>query len=120
MDTFPYNAHTTASDSLWAGLPVLTYAGQSFASRVSASLLTSSGIPDFITHSYTDYENKAIEFSKNTNLIKKTKDYLKENKLKNTLFNSNLYTKNLEKAYVHIYENYLNGFQPEHIYIDSI
>jgi len=120
LDTFPYNAHTTASDSLWAGLPVLTYAGQSFASRVSASLLTSSGLPEFITHSYTDYENKAIEFSKNTNLINKTKDYLKENKLKNTLFNSNLYTKNLEKAYVHIYENYLNGLQPEHIYIESI
>lgn len=118
LDTFPYNAHTTASDSLWAGLPVLTCSGKSFASRVSASLLTSCGLPNFVTHSFVDYEYKAIELANNTEMIAKAKDFLKINNKKSPLFNSNLFTMNLEKAYSNIFKNYIYGLPPNHIYID--
>jgi predicted O-linked N-acetylglucosamine transferase (SPINDLY family) len=118
LDTFPYNAHTTASDSLWAGLPVLTCAGQSFASRVSASLLTSCGLPNFITNSFAEFEYKAIELSHNPQIVKNAKDFLKNNINKSPLFNSKLFTMNLEKAYLAVYVNYLNGMSPNHIYID--
>jgi predicted O-linked N-acetylglucosamine transferase (SPINDLY family) len=118
LDTFPYNAHTTASDSLWAGLPVLTCSGQSFASRVSASLLTSCGLPNFITNSFIDFEYKAIEFSNNPKIINQAKYFLKNNNTKSALFNSKLYTLNLEKAYLVVYENYLNKLKPDHLYIE--
>jgi len=118
LDTFPYNAHTTASDSLWTGLPVLTCSGRSFASRVSASLLNSCGLTNFITYSFEDFENKAIELANNPEIIKKAKEFLKINNKKSTLFNSNLFTMNLEKAYLAVYKNYLNGTPPNNFYID--
>jgi protein O-GlcNAc transferase len=65
LDTFPYNAHTTASDALWAGLPVLTLMGESFASRVAASLLNAIGLPELITSSQEEYEALAIELALN-------------------------------------------------------
>jgi predicted O-linked N-acetylglucosamine transferase (SPINDLY family) len=120
LDTFPYNAHTTASDSLWAGLPVLTCAGKSFASRVSASLLTSCGLANFITNSFADFECKAIELSNNPEIVRNAKDFLNINinNKKIPLFNSKLFTMNLEKAYLAVYKNYLNGMSPYNIYID--
>jgi predicted O-linked N-acetylglucosamine transferase (SPINDLY family) len=117
LDTFPYNAHTTASDALWAGLPVLTLKGESFASRVSASLLTSSGLTLFISDSLVEYENKAIYFSNNPDLIKNAKHHLLINNINNPLFNSSLFTKNLENAYKIIYKNYLTKLSPNHIYV---
>jgi predicted O-linked N-acetylglucosamine transferase (SPINDLY family) len=118
LDTFPYNAHTTASDSLWAGLPVLTCAGKSFASRVSASLLTSCGLPNFITNSSAEFEYKAIEFANNPEIVKSTKNFLKINNKISPLFNSKLFTINLEEAYRAVYKNYLNGISTNNIYID--
>ena len=118
LDTFPYNAHTTASDSLWAGLPILTCSGRSFASRVSASLLNSCGLSNFTTYSFADYENKAIELANNPEIIKNAKDFLKNNNKKSPLFNSNLFTMNLEKAYLAVYKNYLNGIPPNNLFID--
>ena len=118
LDTFPYNAHTTASDSLWSGLPVLTCKGNSFASRVASSLLSSCGLSDFITKSFDEYESKAIELSNNPELIQKAKNHLNINKFIIPLFDAKLYLKNIEKAYTLIYENYLNGMSPNHIQID--
>ena len=65
LDTYPYNAGTTASDALWMGLPVLTLSGNSFSSRIAASLLNAVNIPELITNSQSKYEAKAIELATN-------------------------------------------------------
>ncbi len=89
LDTYPYNAGTTASDSLWMGTPVLTVSGKTFASRVCASLLTSSGLSDLITTSIEDYIQKAIDLAKNPSVIKAYKDHLNQSGLNFIdLFNS--------------------------------
>ena len=81
VDTFPYTAHTTCSDALWAGLPVLTCAGESFASRVSASLLNAIGLSELATHTIKGYEDMAIELANNPIRLKKIKNELEKNKL---------------------------------------
>ena len=69
IDTFPYNGHTTTSDALWSGLPVLTLQGETFASRVSSSLLNALGLPELVTKSSIEYEKKAIELGNNLTKI---------------------------------------------------
>jgi protein O-GlcNAc transferase len=69
LDTLPYNAHSTACDALWSGVPVLTCAGRSFAGRVAASALTAVGLPELITHSLEEYERKAIELAQNPRAV---------------------------------------------------
>ena len=81
LDTFPCNAHTTASDALWAGLPVLTLMGQSFPSRVAASLLTAIGLPELITTTSQEYEALAIELAKNPEKLAALKEKLAKNRL---------------------------------------
>lgn len=115
LDTLPYNAGTTASDSLWAGLPILTIMGQSFASRLASSILNAAGLSELITHSQKEYENKAIELALEPNKLKIIKNKLKENRSKCLLFNSKLTTKNIEKAYIEIYNNYNLGHLPKSI-----
>ena len=117
LDTFPYNAHTTASDALWAGLPVLTLAGQSFASRVAASLLNEIGLPELITSSQEEYEALAIELALNPNKLADIKLKLANNRLSAPLFDTPLFTKNLEAAYRVMYERCQAGIKPESISI---
>ena len=117
LDTLPYNAHTTSSDALWAGLPVLTLMGQSFASRVSASLLTAIGLPELITQTQEEYENLAIELATNSEKLFAIKNQLKANLLTEPLFNSQLFTRHLEAAYAHAYERYQDNLSPDHIYV---
>ena len=117
IDTFPYNAHTTASDALWAGLPVLTLMGESFASRVAGSLLNAIDLPELITHTKKEYEDKAIELANNKSLLNEIRNKLNKNRLIKPLFNTKLFTKNLEKAYLMIYEKYINNKKPENIEI---
>ena len=100
LDTFPYNAHTTASDALWSGLPVLTLAGKSFASRVAASLLTAIGLPELITYSEHEYVLKAIELASNPQKLKAIKEKLIANKLTTPLFDTQRYAKSIELAYM--------------------
>ena len=108
LDTLPYNAHTTANDSLWAGLPVLTCLGNTFPGRVGASLLNSVGLADLVTFSLEDYKKKAVYFGNNPNEITKIKNKLNKNKFEYPLFNQELYTKNLESIFVKLYkEHYL-------------
>lgn len=119
IDTLPYNAHTTASDALWAGLPVLTCMGESFASRVAASLLNAIELPELITTSQAEYEAKAIELANNPAKLKAIKDKLERNRLTTALFDTSRYTKHIEAAYMKMYERYQADLLPDHIYIDA-
>jgi len=118
LDTLPYNAHTTSSDALWTGLPVLTLVGQSFASRVAASLLKAISLPELITNTQEEYEALAIELAMNHQKIADIKLKLANNRLTTPLFNTPLFTKNLESAYIKMYERYQNDMKPDHILID--
>jgi predicted O-linked N-acetylglucosamine transferase (SPINDLY family) len=117
LDTFPYNAHTTASDALWAGLPLLTLMGESFASRVAASLLNAIELPELITTTQEHYEALAIELASNPAKLKAIKNKLETNRLTKPLFDTPRFTKHLEDAYTKIYERYHADLPPEHIYI---
>jgi len=117
LDTFPYNAHTTTSDALWAGLPVLTLMGQSFASRVAASLLNAIGLPELITNTQEEYEALAIELAMNPKKLATIKEKIRVNRLTTPLFNTPLFTKNIEAAYLRMYECYQNDLKPDHIEI---
>ena len=119
LDTLPYNAHTTASDALWAGLPVLTLMGESFASRVAASLLHAIELPELITTNTEQYEAKAIELATNPAKLKAIKDKLERNRLTTALFDTPRFTKNLEAAYTKMYERYQADLPPDHIYIEQ-
>jgi len=99
IDTLPYNAHTTASDALWVGLPVLTCMGESFASRVAASLLNAIGMPELITTSHQEYEALAISLGNDPQRVQAMKQKLEHNKLTTPLFDSSLFTKNIENLY---------------------
>ena len=96
LDTFNYNAHTTASDALWAGMPLITVAGKSFSSRVSASLLNSMGLNELICSSEKQYYEKALDLGKNPGKLSLLKQKLSKNKNSYPLFDSNLFVKNYE------------------------
>lgn len=117
LDTLPYNAHTTASDALWAGLPVLTCKGNSFPGRVAASLLTAIELPELITDSLDDYEQKAIELANNTTTLRGIRKKLETNKYVTPLFNTRLFTRHLEAAYQQIALRSQAGLLPENIFI---
>ena len=117
LDTYPYNAGTTASDALWIGVPVLTLMGRSFASRVAASLLNAIGLPELITNTQEEYEALAIELALSPKKLLAIKLKLAENRLTAPLFDTPLFAKNLETAYIKMYERYRAGLKPEHIFI---
>lgn len=99
LDTLPYNAHTTTSDALWTGLPVLTCMGQSFASRVAASLLNACSLTELITESRADYEKLAIELAYHPTKLATIRTKLIANRDKHPLFDTVRYAKNLESAF---------------------
>ena len=109
LDTLPYNAHTTASDALWAGLPVLTCMGESFASRVAASLLNAIELPELITDTQQEYEAMAIGLAKDSDKLKGIRDKLERNRLTTPLFDTNLFTEHIENAYTKLYQGYVDG-----------
>ena len=99
IDTVPYNAHTTASDALWTGLPVLTLLGDTFAGRVAGSLLNAIGLNELITNTQNEYESLAIDLGNNRDKLKSIKQKLFSNRLATPLFDIEIYTRNIEKAY---------------------
>ena len=105
IDTFNCNGHTTTSDALWAGLPVLTKLGESFAARVSASLLNSIGIPELITFSEKEYEEKALYIANNPLELRRLKSKLAKSRDKSSVFNSELFTRNLENKFNELVRN---------------
>ena len=117
LDTNPYNAGTTSSDALRMGLPVITYLGQSFPSRMGASILKSINMPELIANSQNEYESLAIELAKNPKKMSEIKAKLAKNIKTAPLFNSQLFTKHLESAYSIIYERHHEGLEPDHIYV---
>ena len=117
IDTFPYTGHTTTSDALWVGLPVLTRIGKSFASRVSASLLNAMGLSVLVTNSEKEYEDLAIELATNSPKLKEIKNKLKNNRNTKPLFNTQNFARNIEKAYTLMYERYLKKLPIKNIEI---
>ena len=99
LDTFNYNSHTTGSDVLWAGVPLITKIGDSFPSRVGASLLSAVGLSDLICDSTETFVKKAISLYKNKSKLQKIKDDLKKNKKKKPLFNTEEFTRDIEDIY---------------------
>jgi predicted O-linked N-acetylglucosamine transferase (SPINDLY family) len=99
LDTFPYNAHTTASEAIRAGVPILTLKGKSFPSRVASSILTNVGLENLIVTNLDDYEAKAISLSKNFKEIESLKKHLAQEKNLSKLFDNKTFTKDLEKIY---------------------
>lgn len=106
LDTLPYNAHTTASDALWAGLPVLTCMGNTFASRVAASLLTHIGLPSLICDSLASYEEKALYFAQHPNTLADIKATLNRNKETSDLFNAEKFARSLEAQYQTVWQTH--------------
>jgi predicted O-linked N-acetylglucosamine transferase (SPINDLY family) len=109
LDTAPYNAHTTASDALWMGLPVLTLKGRSFASRVAASLLQCSGLGDLVTHHLTDYEDQAVALGQNPAALATLKRQLESGRMANPLFDTAAFTRHLEAAFAHMVDRWRSG-----------
>ena len=117
IDTLPCNAHTTASDALWAGLPVLTCIGEAFASRVAASLLNAIDLPELITSTQEEYEKLAIDLATNPSRLANIRQKLEANRLTTPLFDTDLFTKHIEAAYTQMYERYQADLPPEHIHV---
>lgn len=112
LDTLPYNAHTTASDALWSGLPVLTCAGRAFAGRVGASLLDAVGLPELISNSLQEYEEKAVFYATNPEALLEIKNRLKSMRSSAPLFDTVRFTRNLESAYSAVFDRWSKGLPP--------
>ena len=112
LDTLPIGAHTTASDALWAGLPVLTCAGDSFAGRVGESLLNAVGLPQLVTHSFADYEEKAVALAMNPSELAEIGAKLERNRTTHALFDTERITRTLEAAYTRMVQRHRNGERP--------
>jgi predicted O-linked N-acetylglucosamine transferase (SPINDLY family) len=117
LDTFYCNAHTTTSDALWAGLPVLTCLGTTFASRVAASLLTAIGLPELITHTHEQYHALALKLATHPAELKTLKQTLDHNRLSQPLFDTPLFTHHLEAAYLAMWQRQQQGLVAEHIVV---
>ena len=117
LDTLPYNAHTTASDALWAGLPVLTRLGETFPGRVGASLLKAVGLPELVTHTPQAYEALALELATNTPALATLRQRLAGNRLTCPLFDTALFTRHIEAAYTAMWQRHNAGLPPEHILV---
>jgi predicted O-linked N-acetylglucosamine transferase (SPINDLY family) len=119
IDTFNINAHTTASDALWAGLPLVTKLGQGFAARVAGSLLTAIGLPELIVESLEDYEALILDLANNPKRLIAIKEKLAANRLSKPLFDTELFTKHLEEGYQQAYQRHAQGKLPKNISVSA-
>nr|WP_321980722.1 tetratricopeptide repeat protein [uncultured Cohaesibacter sp.] len=117
LDSFNCNAHTTASDALYAGLPIVTKIGEQFAARVAASLLTAVGLPELITYSIHDYEQMALELATNSQRLKEVRSKLSRNIKTEPLFDTERYTRNFESALFSSHSLFLSGHKPQDILV---
>jgi predicted O-linked N-acetylglucosamine transferase (SPINDLY family) len=117
LDTLPCNAHTTASDALWSGLPVLTQLGQTFAGRVAASLLTAIDLPELITANSTDYETLAVQLASDPSNLARIRQKLAQNRSSKPLFDIERFTRNIEAAYSGMIKRHRAGLHPDHLYV---
>jgi predicted O-linked N-acetylglucosamine transferase (SPINDLY family) len=119
LDTLPYNAHTTACDALWAGLPIVTRAGRSFASRVAGSVLNAVGLPELITTSAAQYEATAVALATEPERLRQIKEKLNANRLTTPLFNSAMLARHLEHAFLQMYERSQQNLAPARIDVSA-
>jgi protein O-GlcNAc transferase len=112
LDTPGYNAHTTASDALWAGLPVLTCIGRTFPGRVAASLLHAVGLPELVTDNLDSYAALALKLARNPPLLAGIRQRLTQNRLTCPLFDTDRFTRHIEQAYVTMLDNHRQGGGP--------
>jgi len=112
LDTFPVNAHTTASDALWAGCPLLTMAGETFVSRVAGSLLRTLGLSELVTRSLDEYRALALRLARDVDLLGQLRARLEANRRTSGLFDAGQFARHLEKAYVTMWEIHASGEKP--------
>jgi predicted O-linked N-acetylglucosamine transferase (SPINDLY family) len=115
LDTLPYNAHTTCSDALWMGLPVLTCVGNTFAARVAGSLLSASELTELIAYSLQDYESKALYLANNRRVLEKIKQKLLATKLTSALFDTSNFARALEDIYQTMWQRYSTTVETNNI-----
>jgi len=117
LDTLPYNAHTTASDALWTGLPVLTCAGEAFASRVAASLLFAVGLPELVTNTPAEFEALAIALATDRARLDEVRARLQASRPTAPLFDTPRFARHIEAAYAAMHERHVAGLPPDHIVV---
>jgi protein O-GlcNAc transferase len=115
LDTRIYNGHTTTSDTLWAGVPVITLLGSHFASRVSASILRAINLPELIVERLEDYESRAVELATNPEKLSEVRQKVWKNRLNTPLFDTPRFVKNLERAYREMWKIFMEGAKPRQI-----
>lgn len=118
LDTLPYNAHATAIDALRADLPVLTCLGDTFPGRVGASLLNASRMPELVTNSLAEYERRAVEIGSDPARARELRRKLSESRPEAPLFDTARFARNLESAYVSMYERHRRGLAPDHFSVE--
>jgi predicted O-linked N-acetylglucosamine transferase (SPINDLY family) len=112
LDTLPYNAHATACDALWAGVPMITLLGSSFAGRVGAGLLAGVGLPELITRSRQEYEALALQLARDADALRALRDKLARHRVTEPLFDTARFTRNLESAYLTMWRRHQDGEPP--------
>jgi len=120
LDTLYCNAHTTASDALWAGLPVLSCPGETFAARVAASLLMACGLPELVTDSLAAYEARALALSGGSPELAQLRERLRATRMTVPLFDTARFTRHIERAYELAWARHLQGLPPDHINVPPI
>jgi predicted O-linked N-acetylglucosamine transferase (SPINDLY family) len=120
LDSFNCNGHTTASDALWAGLPIVTRLGESFAARVAGSLLHAIGMPELVTETALDYERMALDLATNPDRLATTKAKLAANRMTTPLFDTEQSARHIECAYELAYDRYYDGLRPDHIVVPAV
>jgi len=119
IDTLPYNAHTTASDALWVGLPVITQVGNTFAGRVAASLLYAVDLPELVVGTDDEYEDLAVGLARDPRRLEKIRQKLSQNRSTTALFDTPLVTQHIEAGYLEMYRRHENGLPPDDIYVGT-
>ncbi|WNV06763.1 tetratricopeptide repeat protein [Candidatus Methylospira mobilis] len=120
LDTLYYGAHTTANDALWAGLPVLTCLGETFAGRVAASLLSAIDLPELIANTQEAYRLRAIELARDPEQLNTIKNKLAMNRATAPLFDTPRFTRYLEAAYIEMWRRQQMGLAPDHIHVQAM
>ena len=120
LDTLPYNAHTTTSDALWAGLPVLTCLGKAFPGRVAASLLQAVGLPELVTQDIEEYAARAVELARDRMQLRGLRDRLAHNRTRQPLFDTARFCRHLEAAYTQMWKRYQAGLPPESFTVPAL
>lgn len=116
LDNQPYNMHTTASDALWVGVPVVTAPGETFASRVAASLLTAVGLPELITPDLNAYRDLAIALATEPQRYQLLREKLAAARDQSSLFDGKHFARDVESLYDQMWDRYSQGLEPDHLY----